>query len=57
MWMKTDIRRPFGSVKDNGGVARQHPCLSEEYGGAVGGSSTKMEQDVPKPHRETEWAI
>jgi len=29
------------------GVARRHPCPSEEHGGAVGGSSTKMEQDAP----------
>jgi len=29
-------------------MARRHPCPSEEHGGAVGGSSTKMEQDVPE---------
>ena len=32
------------------GKARRHPCPSEEYGGAVGGSSTKMEQDAPGPN-------
>ncbi len=37
------------SAKRNGRVARQHPCPSEADGGEVGGSSTKMEQDVPEP--------
>ena len=31
------------------GKARRHPCPSEENGGEVGGSSTKMEQDAPEP--------
>jgi len=25
-------------------LVQRHPCPSEEYGGAVGGSSTEMEQ-------------
>ncbi len=41
------------SLRSQVGVARQHPCPSEEHGGAVGGSSTKMEQDVPVPHKES----
>jgi len=30
-------------------MARRRPCPSEEHGGEVGGSSTKMEQDAPEP--------
>jgi len=36
------------------GEVNRHPCPSEENGGAVGGSSTKMEQDAPRPQVENE---
>ena len=39
------------------GVARWHPCPSEEHGGAVGGSSTKMEQDAPEPGESATWFL
>ena len=35
------------------GVVRHHPCPSEEHGGEVGGSSTRMEQGVPERHRKS----
>jgi len=56
--MKTDIRchsdnhlegHIFPTQLKIAGMARRHPCPSEEHGGAVGGSSTKMEQDAPEP--------
>jgi len=37
-------------LEEDAGVARRHPCPSEEDGGEVGGSSTKMEQDAPEPN-------
>ena len=51
MWVETETRRPSDSTA-GAGVFRRHFCPSEEHGGAVGGSSTKMEQNAPEPHRK-----
>jgi hypothetical protein len=52
--MKKSVSETSGFLEE----ARRHPCPSEENGGAVGGSSTKMEQDAPEPHGKNEmWFL